>query len=89
MKDKYAIEIYYPGKAHDVWVSFTSDTPFQAISKGDIINPDMFPDADANSMLRVTSVEHIFWTLENRESKHRLCIYTESIEDLDEPRYGF
>jgi hypothetical protein len=89
MKDKYIIEIYYPGKAYDVWISFNSDTPFQTISKGDIINPGTFPDANANSMLRVTSVEHVFSIMEHGDAKHKICVYTESIEDLDEPRYGF
>lgn len=89
MKDKYTLEIYYPGKAHDVWVSFMSDTPFQAISKGDIINSSDFPDADAQSMLRVTSVEHVLWTLDTRESKHKVCVYTENIEDSQSARYGF
>jgi hypothetical protein len=89
MKEKYAIEIYYSGSTESVWVSFTSDTPFQAISKGDIINPGMFPDANADAMLRVTSIEHIFSTDEKRQSKHKICIYTENIEDAQEARYGF
>lgn len=89
MKEKYTVEIYYPGKTYDVWVLFTSDTPFQAISKGDIINPGMFPDVNADAMLRVTNVEHIFSTDERGQSSHKICVYTENIEDNSEARYGF
>lgn len=88
MKAKYAIEIYYPGSTENVWVSFYSDSPFLAISKGDIINPGMFPDANADSMLRVTSVEHIVWSEPDQHSKHKICIYTEDIEDSN-ARFGF
>jgi hypothetical protein len=89
MEHKYALEIYYPGSVNSVWVYFGSDTPFQSIHKGDILNPATFPDANADSILRVTSVEHILWTLQNKESKHKICVYTEDIENLEHARFGF
>jgi hypothetical protein len=89
MKDKYILEIYYPGSSGNVWVYFQSETPFLSISKGDIINPGMFPDADADTMLRVTSVEHIVWSAGTHESKHKICVYTENIEDNYDARFGF
>lgn len=89
MKDKYKLEIYYPGSSGNVWVAFTSASPFLSISKGDIINPGFFPDANADTMLRVTSVEHIVWAVENQESQHKVCIYTEDIEDDYDARFGF
>jgi len=86
---RYMLEIYNPGSFRDVWVYFESDTPFQAISKGDIIHPGMFPDASAQTMLRVTSIEHIIWALENKQAKHKICVYTEDIEDDAKARFGF
>ncbi len=89
MKQKYSVEIYYPGSSGNVWAYFQSEMPFLSISKGDIINPGMFHDADADTMLRVTSVEHILWSVENNESKHKICVYTEDIEDNYDARFGF
>ena len=83
MKAKYAIEIYHPGSTENAWVSFYSDSPFQSINKGDIIRPTHFPDASAEAMLRVTSIEHLLWSDSERQSKHKICIYTEEIEDSD------
>jgi hypothetical protein len=83
MKDKYMLEIYYPTGTSNVMAYFTSDTPFQAISQGDIINADSLPDADKALDLRVTSIEHILWTLENGESKHKVCVYTEGADGSD------
>ena len=89
MKDKYTVEIYYPGSSANVWVVFRSTSPFLSISKGDIINPGFFPDANADSMLRVTSIEHIIWSSGDHESKHKVCIYTENIENNFDARFGF
>jgi hypothetical protein len=36
---EYILEIYEPGRTRDVWITFTSDSPFIAISKGEILNP--------------------------------------------------
>jgi hypothetical protein len=88
MNAKYAIEIYYPGSTENVWVSYYSDSPFLAISKGDMINPAHFADASAEAMLRVTSVEHIVWSEPDQQPKHKICIYTEDIEDSS-ARFGF
>jgi hypothetical protein len=81
VKDKYILEIYYPTPvAGSVMAYFTSDTPFQAIGTGDIINTSSLPDANHAIDLRVTSIEHILWTLENGESKHKVCVYTEGLD---------
>lgn len=78
---KYMLELYYPAATSSVMAYFTSDTPFQAISKGDIINAASLPDANHAGELRVTSVEHILWSLENGEAKHKVCVYTEQSDD--------
>jgi len=80
MKDKYMLEVNYPSADGYLMVFFTSDTPFQAISKGDTMNTESLPDADRTTPLRVTSVEHVLWT-ENGESKHKICVYTEGRPD--------
>ena len=85
MKEKYFLEIYHPGSVNKVWMSFGSDTPFHTIHKGDIINPVSFPNASGESMLRVTSVEHVLWG----EGKHKLSVYTEDIEKDYFARFGF
>lgn len=41
---KYSLEIYKPNCGRDVWVHFSSKTPFLGISKGDIINPGLWPN---------------------------------------------
>ena len=80
MEDKYIIEIYYPtGKDHLI-AYFSSDTPFQAISKGDMVNSDSLPDANRAMDLRVSSIEHFIWNLETGESKHKVCVYTEAVD---------
>ena len=86
MKDKYTLEIFNPGSGYDVWVSFTSDTPFQRISKGDILNTANFPDADTRKSLRVLSVEHILMALPNLQFKHHINLYTEEIDNADYER---
>ncbi len=86
MKDKYSLEIFHPGGGYDVWVVFTSDTPFLAISKGDIINTANFPNADTQKSLRVVSVEHIIWSLQDGQSKHKIDVYTEEIENDESSR---
>jgi len=87
MKDKYMLEIYEPNSSQSCWVVFKSETPFQTITKGDIINPGFFPDATVQKVLRVESVEHIVWSLETGEPKHKLCVYTKEIDDTWESRF--
>lgn len=43
MEEDYCLEIYQPGSTHDVLVSFNSDGPFGAISRGDTLHPGSFP----------------------------------------------
>jgi hypothetical protein len=78
MKDKYMLEIYYPtGSGGSNMVHFKSDTPFQTISQGDIVDTSELPDADTTGELRVTSVTHLVWTPpKSDESLHRIRIHT-------------
>jgi hypothetical protein len=83
---KYILEIYEPNSVHDLWVVFESLTPFLAISKGDLMNPSIWPGSQAPmKILRVVEVEHIIWENEN-EIKHKLMVYTEEVDVAKEPR---
>ena len=77
MQDKYMLEIYYPAGRDNVMAYFTSDTPFQAISQGDVINGATLPEADRAEDLMVSSVEHVLWNDPDSQSKHKVCVYTQ------------
>jgi hypothetical protein len=81
MQDKYMLEIYSPAGRDNVMAYFTSDTPFQAISQGDVINRTTLPQAevegDRADDLMVSSVEHILWNDPDSQSKHKVCVYTQ------------
>ena len=78
MKDKYMLEInYQTAPTQSLTAYFTSDVPFQAISKGDVINGTTLPDGDHAFGYIVQSVEHILWTNESGETKHKVVIITE------------
>ena len=74
---KYSIQIFKPDNMADVLASFTSDTPFQAISREDIINHSGFSDAEQSAGAIVLRVEHFL-----SESEHALKVYTTSITAL-------
>jgi hypothetical protein len=85
---EYTLEIYEPNSIHDLWVFFKSSTPFLAISKGDLMNPSIWPGSQAPmKILRVVDVEHIIWENEN-EIKHKLMLYTEEVDVAKEPRFS-
>lgn len=87
MKDQYQLVIYSPKSHREVLASFTSDTPFQAIGKGDTLRNFRFPDTEAEILFRVVTVEHIIWQLSNGQVNHKVCVYTEQIEDTWESRF--
>ena len=63
---QYHLEIYEPGSCDDVWVYFKTSKPLFSISRGDIINPGMWPHSQAPmKVLRVVAVEHIIWEIED------------------------
>jgi hypothetical protein len=78
---KYSLEIFHPAVMDAVWVILESETPFMTISVGDIVNPYVFPDADAGTLLRVVSLEH---TLTSGE--HKISVYTEGVDDSEDVR---
>lgn len=81
---RYTLHIYAPDSDDEVWMRFGSDSPFLALSKGDLINPAIWPDTERRvlaeqNMLRVVDVEHIIWEAEE-QIKHAVLVYTEEIE---------
>jgi|GEM_PF-3239163 hypothetical protein len=85
----YSLEIYEPGSALDVVVSFETDIPVLGMSKGEIINPRTLPNADhlIGKLLKITNVEHMVWYNESKtDIKHKICVFTESVSDTAESR---
>ncbi|MCF0049580.1 hypothetical protein LXM25_05915 [Dyadobacter sp. LJ53] len=82
MMKNYQLEIYEP-HALDSWVYFESDSPFAAINKGDILAAANFPGALMTDRYRITSVEHIIWEKAGVGIRHKICVYTEKLEDTD------
>lgn len=79
-----------------------SETPFLTIQRGDLISPHQwskfgrnnfkseFKDYEYDVVLRVIGIEHfIIEESEDNEpiANHRICIYTEAVEDTEEARY--
>ena len=83
MKERYAIEIYEPGSTKNVSGFLESPTPFGAISRGDILNPQSWnlpKGTPGDPLLRVTGVEHLMWEA-NGTMKHKILLYTEEAPD--------
>ncbi len=85
---RYMLEIYEPGSTRDVMVLFESETPFLPINEGDIINSRVWPHPEyTGKVYRATGpAEHIIWTNEAGETRHKVLIFTEEVEDDEEAR---
>jgi hypothetical protein len=60
----YILEVYSPGSLEDVAWTIESDTPFQAINRGDILSAvgiEGFPEGDIHAP--VGAVQHAFWSV--------------------------
>ena len=97
---KYNLEIFCPGSFNDVACVMESDSPFLSIHKGDLINPRGWSQGQDNLVdaaqgfqygivLRVTGIEHIISGLPDDPSiaRHKVCIFTEALEDVAESRF--
>lgn len=84
---RYILEIYHPGSIRDGLAMFFSETPFQTISKGDILSPSLWANAsDFLQPLVVVNAEHIIWETKDGLARHKLCVYTKSVEDNEASR---
>ena len=83
---EYSLEVYEPGSADDVWVAFSSTTPFMPIQAGDILNPGLWPNSNSPMrVLRVINIEHFIWEARG-DVKHKVLIFTEEVEGTRELR---
>jgi hypothetical protein len=71
--------------------SFTSSTPFGAIHVGDFLNshlwqnkPYSWKEDDPSRIARVVAVEHMIYA--HPDPKHKVCVFTEPVEDTLEVR---
>jgi len=69
----YMLEVYEPGSINDVISSYSAETPFPTISKGDILD---FIKMDG-TRVRATEIIHLVWENDNRLS-FKTMIYTEN-----------
>lgn len=92
---KYVLEIYPPGgSGRDVAHTITSDAPFLPISRGDLLNPQLWPEHASSVLddvraqfrhgvvLRVTGVEHMISEADGRPMTHKVCIFTKAEENI-------
>ena len=78
---EFSLEIYMPGSRENLWVTFSSNTPFMAIHAGDIINPNTWEGSQSPmKVLRATGIEHIIWET-NGAVRHKIMIYTEEVDN--------
>lgn len=86
MPYSYILEICAPNSIEDVVQTFESTTPFLSISKGDLMNPRTWNNYNyQGKILKVVGVEHIIWKNE-KEVKHKICIFTEETNDSEKSR---
>jgi hypothetical protein len=77
----YILEIFEPNSIDTVLITFETNSPFMAINRGDIINPNIWPTAKTlEFILQVTNLQHIIWDspMDNCV-KHKLCVYTKQV----------
>ncbi len=73
---QYSLEILEPSNCDNVWITFSSSTPFVAIHEGDLINPELWPNSRAPmKILRVVKVEHMIWC-SDRDVFQKVLVYT-------------
>jgi len=94
----YQLEIYEPGGRDDVACTMKSSQPFGAIHVGDLINPRVWNQHYAGGIqernprrygivLRVTTVEHMIGQRgDGTVNGHKVCVFTEAVDDVRENR---
>ena len=88
MTSSYDLEIYEPGSTYDLWTSFKSASPFMGFSVGDIINPGPWLESmHPEKVVRIVGIEHMIFTSKEKVN-HKLCIFTEEIDNTPEARVG-
>lgn len=84
---RYVLNICEPGETGTMAAVFEAETPFMAISAGDIVNPGLWPTSQAPlRVYRVTSVEHMIYS-NGVHQTHLVVVYTEDVEGTLELRF--
>ncbi len=84
---KYILEIYLPGSVGDVMFTVESESPFMTITAGDLLNPSVWETAyedQGTKLLRIVRLEHIIWDI--RGPNHKICVFTEAVDNTKEAR---
>lgn len=84
---KYILEIYAPGNVEESCMTFESDTAFISFNKGDLLNPRTFDNStyEGKDIFKIINIEHMIWKNAG-DIRHKLCIFTEGVEDTTETR---
>ncbi len=78
---KYELEISESRSPHEVLAVFHSSAPFVPFHAGDLINTGTLYSSGIGEVLRVLVVEHILWETDETTLTHKLCVYTEAVEN--------
>ncbi len=79
---KYELEISESRSPHEVLAVFHSSAPFVPFHAGDLINTGTFyASSGTGEILRVLGVEHILWETDETTLTHKLCVFTEAVEN--------
>lgn len=86
---KYILQIFPPNNVYDALVRLESDTPFQAVAVGELIDPRSYslPDGDplVISLMRVVSVLHVITQInESAVGRHQINLFTEAVPNEPE-----
>ncbi len=85
---KYELEIRSEGRGDNIYLHLESETPFQAIQKGDRFPPgsfDGFPESvgDFNALI-ADRIEHVFVHKWLEIKLHKVVVYTKVVPRLDD-----
>jgi hypothetical protein len=81
---RHVTEIFGPASLDTVWVKFETDAPLVGVSRGNIINPGLWPNSQAPmKMLRVTNLVHRFWERDSIVTHQTMILTAEVAGDDD------
>lgn len=87
-RTEYMLEIYLPQSTDDVWVYFTSASPFMQFCIGDIVNPHVWEGSQSPlKVLQVVGVEHLVWETDST-LKHKVMVFTKEVNGTPALRLG-
>lgn len=86
LESEYILEVYEPDSLDDVWVVFSSSSPFMPFRSGEILNPMLWPDSHSPmKVLRIVGVEYLVWEGEGKV-KQKVMVFTKELDNSRESR---